>query len=146
MARTTLRAATTAATIAIAISGCTTTTRSTTTTIPAGSQSQSRVVAQLSSREVQLVEEGVRARLKDPQSAIFGPVMATTSGPPTYLAVCGTVNARNGFGGYGGSELFYGTLLRTKDGRSDFALQSIGDYVAAHMTETFCLPAVRGRS
>lgn len=42
----------------------------------------------------------VRNELKDPESAIFGDVR-------TYArAVCGTVNARNSYGGYAGGEMF----------------------------------------
>lgn len=42
----------------------------------------------------------VRARLKDPKSAQFGDAIVTER------AVCGSVNAKNGFGGYTGSQPF----------------------------------------
>lgn len=43
----------------------------------------------------------VLAALKDPDSAHFGPLAPGKSG-----AVCGTVNARNSFGGYAGMRAF----------------------------------------
>jgi hypothetical protein len=43
----------------------------------------------------------VLAALKDPESARFGPM---TAGKPG--TVCGTVNARNSFGGYTGNRAF----------------------------------------
>lgn len=42
----------------------------------------------------------VRARLKDPNSAQFGDAIVTER------AVCGSVNAKNGFGGYTGPQPF----------------------------------------
>jgi hypothetical protein len=48
------------------------------------------------------VIEAVKAQLKDPDSAQFKGIVQ--SGPSTY---CGWVNAKNGFGGYSGFQLFY---------------------------------------
>jgi hypothetical protein len=46
-------------------------------------------------------KEAVTAKLKDPSSAQFRNVQDKGSG-----LVCGEVNAKNGFGGYGGFEKF----------------------------------------
>lgn len=58
-------------------------------------------------RAFALAREGVLAALKDPDSAKFGPKMVRK----TYSwngeeIVCGTVNAKNGFGGYTGMTPF----------------------------------------
>lgn len=46
----------------------------------------------------------VLSRLKDPASAKFGEDRILGSGPDR--RVCGTVNARNGFGGYAGADRY----------------------------------------
>lgn len=43
----------------------------------------------------------LRERLRDPESARFGPLRAVRTGDGDTL-VCGQFNARNGFGGYSG--------------------------------------------
>lgn len=48
---------------------------------------------------------GAREALKDPESAQFRNVVAYPKTGGGY-SVCGEVNARNGFGGYGGFERF----------------------------------------
>lgn len=53
---------------------------------------------------VVLSRDGVRARLKDPDSAEFRNVGYYSGGPG--MAVCGEVNAKNSFGGYSGFERF----------------------------------------
>ena len=50
------------------------------------------------------LQERVRKQLKDPSSAIFDAVTVSETG-----AICGTVNARNGFGGYTGAQPFVAT-------------------------------------
>jgi hypothetical protein len=50
-------------------------------------------------------KEAVRARLKDPSSAQFGDITKYMDGDKP-RAYCGTVNARTGFGGYGGFQRF----------------------------------------
>ena len=56
-----------------------------------------------------LVEMAVKRLLRDPESARFGRMDAygdrMINGRPV-TAVCGSVNARNGFGGYGGPKDF----------------------------------------
>lgn len=48
-------------------------------------------------------ELAIEAKLKDPQSAQFESFVSRLSGEPV---VCGTVNAKNGFGGYAGKQPF----------------------------------------
>lgn len=64
----------------------------------------------LSPAEVRAVQAAARRKLKDPESARFGAIAAseTASGGRFF---CGTVNARNGFGGYTGSTPFTGILV-----------------------------------
>lgn len=50
-------------------------------------------------------KEAVKARLNDPASARFGDVVYVKKQGGVAVA-CGTVNAKNGFGGYGGMKQF----------------------------------------
>ena len=59
-------------------------------------------------KEEQTIEEAkasVRAKLRDPESALFENVRLSPK-DPLELTVCGTVNAKNGFGGYVGRKPF----------------------------------------
>lgn len=61
----------------------------------ATSEGQARAVAARA-------KKAVLASLKDPESAIFGPMEVRATGNDSALVSCGSVNARNGFGGYTG--------------------------------------------
>jgi hypothetical protein len=63
----------------------------------------------LTEQQRRVVEEGVRKRLKDPESARFEGFQAgqTSKGVTT---VCGWVNAKNSYGGYTGRQPFAGIL------------------------------------
>jgi|SRR5882672_1488945 len=55
------------------------------------------------------VERSVKARLRDPMSAVFGPMRAYGDrklGKAPVTVVCSEVNARNGFGGMTGDKNF----------------------------------------
>ncbi len=74
------------------------------------------VAARDDAREILRAEQAVAARLRDPASASFMATRLATGG-----AVCGTVNARNGFGGMSGNQRFvvqYGVALI--EGDEDF--------------------------
>jgi len=58
------------------------------------------------------VQDGVKKALKDPESARFG-VMRAGKDSKGVTQVCGTVNARNGFGGYAGFSAFIGVLAKS---------------------------------
>jgi hypothetical protein len=64
-----------------------------------------------------VVEAEVRARLRDPASAVFGDMYAVGDRKIAGQysgAVCGDVNSRNGFGGYAGkSNFIYLMALKT---------------------------------
>jgi len=57
----------------------------------------------LSEVEQAAIVKGVQARLKDPMSAIFGGAEATRD-PKGFVYVCGSVNAKNSYGGYTGQQ------------------------------------------
>lgn len=60
----------------------------------------------------QAVRSGIASRLKDPESAKFGPTMVASRSKETgTIRVCGTVNAKNGFGGYGGETRFVADIV-----------------------------------
>ncbi|MGD0563091.1 MAG: hypothetical protein ABSA66_08370 [Roseiarcus sp.] len=56
-----------------------------------------------------LIERAVRGNLRDPDSAQFSG-MRSARLPNGEVAVCGIVNAKNGFGGYGGDELYFAKI------------------------------------
>ena len=77
--------------------------------------------------QIRLAEEAVRASLKDGESARFsevriGRILDATTGVG---AVCGRVNAKNSFGGYGGAQRFIAAnkvaFLEEMMPRSEFA-------------------------
>jgi hypothetical protein len=61
-------------------------------------------VVKLSNSTWSKVQTAVKNNLKDPASAKFGPYTAFNADDDgaKFLIVCGYVNAKNGFGGYGG--------------------------------------------
>jgi hypothetical protein len=63
----------------------------------------------LTAQERQLVSNGVRSTLKDPYSAVLGGMAAAKNSSGT-ITVCGTVNAKNSFGGYVGSNFYIGEI------------------------------------
>ena len=56
------------------------------------------------------VLDGLREKLKDPNSAILGQIKVGTEEGGT-IPICGFVNAKNSFGGYTGDKPFIGMLL-----------------------------------
>jgi len=55
---------------------------------------------------------GVSKRLKDPFSAVFGTMVAgrRVFQGQNQVVVCGVVNAKNGYGAYGGDQPFQGIM------------------------------------
>jgi hypothetical protein len=81
----------------------------------------------LSSYQIVAIQEGVKAALKDPESARFGEIRAGRR-PNGDVIVCGWVNAKNGFGGYTGMEPFNGMLADPSSDRFAFASAGGGRY------------------
>lgn len=52
------------------------------------------------------VEQAVEKKLRDPDSAKFGPMRGQEQKGVNGAIVCGTVNAKNGFGGYAGDQSY----------------------------------------
>lgn len=73
------------------------------------------------------IDAGVKRSLKDPDSAIFGETAAGLA-PEGYHVICGWVNARNGFGGYTGQQMYYGLLQSGRFDVIDFASDSASGY------------------
>ena len=78
----------------------------------------------LSAAQRSIVEAGLRAHLKDPNSAKFGEMRAGF-GPNGAMRVCGWVNAKNSYGGYGGAQIFGAELVGNK--LEDVVMDSPGD-------------------
>jgi hypothetical protein len=68
----------------------------------------------LTAQQVKEIQAGVRAFLKDPDSAKFsGPVLAAKR-PNGDIEACGMVNAKNSYGGYAGDSPYVATLRNGK--------------------------------
>ena len=81
----------------------------------------------LTDEQIEYVQQGVRNVLKDPDSAIFGQIIAgALDASHTSLMVCGWVNAKNSFGGYVGRTPFAGTVEGVFT-ETAFTLAGIGD-------------------
>ncbi|WP_025659768.1 hypothetical protein [Rhizobium sp. IBUN] len=78
----------------------------------------------LSGTEQLAVQTGVRRALKDPVSAIFGG-MAAARDKEGFVYVCGSVNAKNSFGGYIGHQPYFGMLVGNGP-RVGFAVAGLG--------------------
>jgi hypothetical protein len=73
-----------------------------------------REVAEYAAKE--FAQRFVKAKLRDPSSAVFGPLNAHSDRKfkgVQVIAVCGTVNAKNGFGGYTGMKQFVSIPAKT---------------------------------
>ncbi len=91
--------------------GCNTPDPATETPPPSVQQkSSSTDKYQLSQTEQLAVQTGVREGLKDPASAMFGG-MAASRNAKGFVYVCGSVNAKNSFGGYVGHQPYFGMLI-----------------------------------
>jgi len=77
--------------------------------------------------QIAAIQEGVKAALKDPESARFGNIKAGQRSNGD-VVVCGWVNAKNGFGGYSGMEPFNGMLADPASDRFAFASAGGGRY------------------
>lgn len=77
----------------------------------------------LTTSQMASVDTGLRASLKDPDSARIAGVSAARGKDGT-LTVCGHVNARNSFGGYTGFVPFSGFII---EGSRIFQVTSIGN-------------------
>lgn len=64
----------------------------------------------LSEVEQAAILKGVKAQLKDPMSAVFGGAVATRD-PKGFVYICGSVNAKNSYGGYTGQQPYSGMLV-----------------------------------
>lgn len=65
--------------------------------------------ATLSKEEIAAVQNGIKRKLKDPDSAKFGAMNAGRLTDRT--VVCGWVNAKNSYGGYTGMEPYIGYIF-----------------------------------
>lgn len=60
------------------------------------------------------VKSGMASALRDPESARYGKMSAARLKQTGDIVVCGYINAKNGFGGYGGEQPFVGILYGKK--------------------------------
>ncbi|MEQ1977457.1 hypothetical protein [Xenorhabdus sp. SGI240] len=75
------------------------------------------------SKEIAKAKEIVRERLKDPDSAVFEDMVEN---PHIKGVVCGSYNAKNSYGGYGGKTKFIMSTLWSADGAEIETYDSTG--------------------
>lgn len=74
-----------------------------------------------SAEELALIEDGIAAKLLDPESAVLSEVVTTPDNDnPSMTWVCGNVKGRNTFGGYAQPVAFLGTLIAQNNGERVF--------------------------
>lgn len=82
--------------------------------VPVSNYGENRVVVTktkpLSEAEKLIIQESVKSKLKDPDSAMFRMPPVNENGAPD--SYCGLVNAKNSYGGYTGFTPFAATLMR----------------------------------
>jgi hypothetical protein len=78
----------------------------------------------LSAEQSAVIEQHVKASLKDPYSAMFGSKSATIN-EKGVITVCGYVNAKNSFGGYTGMQPYSGVLTGASN-KQGFVVISVG--------------------
>jgi len=83
---------------------------------PAAAKSKVLPPYNLTKDDIIAVQKGVRAVLKDPESAKFGRMVAGSDGTDA-ATVCLMVNAKNSYGGYTGEKPYMGVLLLDKKPR-----------------------------
>lgn len=95
---------------------------------------------------IEAIKSGTAAALKDPESARFGEFRAVEDGAKGVVTVCGTVNAKNSFGGYTGMQPFIGALDFDEKGKpGKFLPASFGsDKIGVSVVTEMC--AARGIS
>jgi hypothetical protein len=107
------------ATLCVFIAGCTSTTTPVPHVTPVGP-------VNINSTYAKIIKDGVGLKLKDPYSAVYESTDAMRLSDGS-IAVCGFVNAKNGFGGYNGSAPYFGMISAQW---KKFYLISYGDYGA----------------
>ena len=72
------------------------------------------------------VDTVVRMNLKDPASAIMGPARARgrLNNGEAEIVICGFVNAKNGYGGYNGQQIYIGVYSKAAN---SFKIIAMGD-------------------
>ena len=96
-------------------------------------QARAELAVTLSTEQITVIETGIQARLKNPDSAKFSGLVARTINGAV-LAVCGYVNAKNSSGSYIGNLAFDGFLSNNDSWR--FSVLAIDDpsHISAQQT------------
>ena len=91
-------------------------------------------ILKLSKSEQSMLKQAVRQNLKDPDSAKFGSYTAFSfiEKGDKQIAVCGYVNAKNSYGGYGGEQAY----IALKAG-SDFAVAGPGKFYGVVCNDSY---------
>ena len=87
-------------------------------------QARAELAVTLSTEQITVIETGIQARLKNPDSAKFSGLVARTI-IGEVVAVCGYVNAKNSSGSYIGNLAFDGFLSNNDSWR--FSVLAIDD-------------------
>lgn|SRR3990167_1881145 len=77
---------------------------------PEVSRLESGILITLSAEQADAVKAGIRASLKDPDSARFDSPFQAVRNSAGNISVCGYVNGKNSYGGYTGTQPFLGSF------------------------------------
>jgi hypothetical protein len=92
---------------------------------------------QLSKKQMEAVRAGVRDKLRDPDSARFGGMVAGKDAKG-FITVCGWVNAKNAYGGYTGDQPYMGLLATGPKGTIFAPIGVGGDDIEQQSTMMVC--------
>lgn len=81
---------------------------------------EANLIVHLDEPTRRIIEDSVRSQLKDPGSATFRNINASST-DRSGTSACGLVNAKNSYGGYTGDQPFIGLLMERTKGRKDWA-------------------------
>jgi hypothetical protein len=96
-------------------------------------QARAELAVTLSAEQITVIQTGVQARLKNPDSAKFSSLVARPIDGPV-LAVCGYVNAKNSSGSYIGNLAFDGFLTNDEGWRFSVLTIDNPSHISAQRT------------
>ena len=102
------------AVVAVGLAGCASASPPAPAAAPAATKEPPGTPTTLTPQQVKIIQDGVRASLKDPDSAKFSGAILAAKRLNGDIDACGTVNAKNSYGGYVGAGPFF---AKFRDGK-----------------------------
>ena len=82
---------------------------------------------------------GLEEKLKDADSAKIKDITYSPTNNPKIWNICGSVNAKNGYGAYSGFGRFYGLVAEIEKGQPMYSISSVENDSSNRMCEHFGL-------